>query len=101
MRRILPEAQFRDIDESDPIFHDAFFQIKDLSKMPQNYDPGVPIFRGIYENNDPKQRLMVLVNYNTDVSEFWEWSGTGLKPVDETNEAYKLGVNYIIYGMTH
>jgi hypothetical protein len=44
---------------------------------------------------------MVLVNYNTDVSEFWEWSGTGLKPVDETNEAYKLGVNYIIYGMTH
>ena len=101
MRRILPEAQFFDVNESDPVFHDAFFQIKDLSKVPQNYDPGVPIFRGIYENNDPKQRLMVLINYNTDVSEYWEWSATGLKPVDETNEAYKLGVNYIIYGMTH
>ena len=26
---------------------------------------------------------------------------TGLRPIDDTNEAYKLGVNYIIYGMTH
>ena len=25
----------------------------------------------------------------------------GFKPIDESNEAYKIGVNYIIYGMTH
>ena len=42
-----------------------------------------------------------IINYNTDISEFWEFSDTGLKPIDESNEAYKLGVNYIIYGMTH
>jgi hypothetical protein len=41
------------------------------------------------------------VNYNTDISQYWEWSGRGLRPFDETNEAYKLGVNYIIYGLTH
>ena len=35
------------------------------------------------------------------VEQFWEWSGTGLRPIDDTNEAYKLGVNYVIYGMTH
>ena len=45
-----------------------------------------------------RKRLQMIVNYNTDVSQFWEWSGTGLRPIDETNEAYKLGVNYIIYG---
>ena len=39
----------------------------------------------------------MIVNYNTDISQFWEWSGTGLRPIDDTNEAYKLGVNYIIY----
>jgi hypothetical protein len=44
---------------------------------------------------------MAMVNFNTDVSNFWEFSGTGLRPIDESNEAYKLGVNYIIYGMTH
>ena len=32
---------------------------------------------------------------------FWEWSGMGLRPIDDTNEAYKLGVNYVIYGLTH
>ena len=49
----------------------------------------------------PTKRLQMIIDYNTDVSQFWEWSGTGLRPVDDTNEAYKLGVNYIIYGMTH
>jgi uncharacterized protein DUF4159 len=100
MRRVLPEGRFVDLDASHPIFH-AFFEIPDLDIIPQYYDTGKPIFRGIYENNDPAKRLLVMVNFNTDISEFWEFSDTGLKPIDESNEAYKLGVNYIIYGMTH
>jgi hypothetical protein len=44
---------------------------------------------------------MVIVNYNQDVSEYWEWSDTGWVPIELTNEAYKLGVDYVIYGMTH
>ena len=43
----------------------------------------------------------MIVNYNTDISQFWEWSGRGLRPVPDTNEAYKHGVNYVMYGMTH
>ena len=100
MRRVLPEGRFVDLDAQNPIFH-AFFEIPDLDIIPQYYDAGKPIFRGIYENNDPMKRLLVMVNFNTDISEFWEFSDTGLKPIDESNEAYKLGVNYIIYGMTH
>ena len=69
--------------------------------VPQAYINGRPIFRGMYEDNDPAKRLQVIVNYNTDISQYWEWSGTGLRPIDDTNEAYKLGVNYIVYGMTH
>ena len=38
---------------------------------------------------------MVIANYNNDVAEYWEWSGQGLFPVDTSNEAYKLGVNYM------
>jgi hypothetical protein len=44
---------------------------------------------------------MMIVNYNTDISQYWEWSGRGFRPFDDTNEAYKLGVNYLIYGLTH
>jgi hypothetical protein len=97
--RVLPEARIYDMTLTDPIFH-AFFEIRTLD-VPQYYDPPPAIFRAIYENNDPTKRILVMINYNTDISEYWEWSDTGLKPIDESNEAYKLGVNYVIYGMTH
>ena len=100
MKRVLPESKFIDLDASQPIFH-TFFEIDRLDIIPQAYIQGQPIFRGLFEDNDPKKRLQMMVNYNTDVSQFWEWSGTGLRAIDDTNEAYKLGVNYIIYGMTH
>ena len=60
-----------------------------------------PSYYGIYEQNDPAKRLMVVANFDNDVPEYWEWSGHGLFPFDASNEAYKLGVNYIIYGHTH
>ena len=56
---------------------------------------------GVFEDNDPSKRLIAMINYNTDISEYWEFSDTGLRPIDESNEAYKIGVNYIMYGMTH
>ena len=100
MRRVLPSVRFFDMSAPDPIFH-AFFEINNLNIVPQAYNAGQPVFRGVYEGNDPHRRLQMIVNYNTDISQFWEWSGTGFRPVDETNEAYKLGVNYLIYGLTH
>ena len=100
MKRALPSARFVDLDASHPIFH-SFFEIDRLDILPQAYIAGRPIFRGLFEDNDPAKRLQMIVNYNTDVSQFWEWSGTGLRPIDDTNEAYKLGVNYIIYGLMH
>ena len=58
-------------------------------------------FYGIFEDNDPSKRLMVIVNYNNDIGDFWEWSDAGFIPIELSNEAYKLGVNYLIYAMTH
>ena len=49
----------------------------------------------------PTMVSVIIINYNTDISQYWEWSGRGFRPFDDTNEAYKLGVNYLIYGMTH
>jgi hypothetical protein len=100
MDRVFPGVQFFDMDLAHPIFH-AFFEINTLDNFPQAYNAGRPVFKGVYEDNDPSKRLVMIVNYNTDISQFWEWSGRGLRPVDDTNEAYKLGVNYLFYGMTH
>jgi hypothetical protein len=100
VRRMFPGARFFEMDPADPIFH-CFFEITALDNFPQAYTNGKAVFRGVYEDNDPKKRLMMIVNYNTDVSQYWEWSGRGLRPFDDTNEAYKLAVNYLIYGLTH
>ncbi|HEY2151999.1 MAG TPA: DUF4159 domain-containing protein [Vicinamibacterales bacterium] len=100
MQRVLPGVRFFEMKPSDPIFH-SFFEIETLDNFPQAYNSGRPVFRAVYEDNDPRKRLVMVVNYNTDISQFWEWSGRGLRSVDQTNEAYKLGVNYLMYGMTH
>jgi hypothetical protein len=99
MKRALPDGQFFDLDISHPIFH-SFFEIKTL-QIPQAYVNGEAVFRGLFEDNDPTKRLQIMVNFNTDISQFWEWSGTGLRSISDTNESYKLGVNYIVYGLTH
>ena len=100
MRRVLPDVRFFELEASHPIFH-AFFEINEPKKIPQYYDPGEPEFFGVYEDNDPNKRLMMAIAYNTDISEFWEWSGTGFKPIDESNEAFKVGVNLFMYGLIH
>ena len=100
VKRVLPDAKIFPMTPADPIFN-SFFEIRDLDNFPQAYTDGKPVFSGIYEDNDPRKRLLMIINYNTDISQYWEWSGRGLRPFDDTNEAYKLGVNYLIYGMTH
>ena len=99
MLKVLPDAKFIDLTPAHPIYH-TFFEIDNFEIVKQYYDPGRPIFRGIFEDNDPKKRMLCMINYNTDISEFWEWSPSGFKPISESNEAYQIGVNWIIYGMT-
>ena len=61
----------------------------------------MPTFYGMFEDNDPEKRLLFIVNYDTDIGDYWEWSDMDYVPIDLSNEAYKLGINYIIYSMTH
>ena len=78
-----------------------FFRIEaDDLVRPGIYGPPVQ-YLGIFEDNDPTKRLMVVANYNNDVGDAWQWSDQGLYPIDITNDAYKLGVNYVMYALTH
>lgn len=100
MARVVPDATFLDLEVSHPIFH-QFFDIESFDIIPQAYNAGRPVFRGLFENNDPRRPMRMIINYNTDISQFWEWSERGFRSIGETNEAYKLGVNAILYGLTH
>jgi hypothetical protein len=98
MRRVLPELHPMRLTTDDKVF-DSFYRITSLAYNHPYY--GMPSeFWGFYENNDRSGRLLAVVNYNNDISEYWEWSDEGLFPLDAQNEAYKLGVNYLIYALT-
>ncbi|HEX3927489.1 MAG TPA: DUF4159 domain-containing protein [Gemmatimonadales bacterium] len=102
MKRILPQGTIVDLSPKDPIFH-SFYEITSFGPemLPRGYDDGAPVLRGIYQDNDPTKRLMVMINFNTDISDFWEFSGQGRYAVTQSNQGYKLGVNYLVYALSH
>ncbi|HEY7500744.1 MAG TPA: DUF4159 domain-containing protein [Vicinamibacterales bacterium] len=96
MKRVLPDARWVELPHDHSVFN-SFFEIK-------NFDFGYygkETYYGIFENNDPKKRLLAVAGHNQDLGEFWEFSDTGMMPVDLSNEAYKFGVNFFIYALTH
>jgi hypothetical protein len=98
MQRVLPAGRIVKLEESHPIF-DSFFKI-DLRLLERGGYRGVPEYFAIFQDNDPKKRIMAIINFNNDIGEYWQWSDRGFSPVP-SNEAYKLGVNYLIYALTH
>jgi hypothetical protein len=103
MRQVLPDAQIAKLQLAEPIFN-AFFPIKSL-EVPYPGRLGemglMGEFYGIYEDNDPRKRLTVVINYNIDIGDYVEWSADDVYAVVPTNEAYKFAINYVIYGLTH
>ncbi len=100
MRRVLPDGRFVKLDNAHGIFN-SFFAVKDIDAIVHPMSGIRPSYYGLFEDNDPSKRLIAVANYDNDVPEYWEWSGHGLYPFDASNEAYKLGVNYVMYGLTH
>ena len=101
MRRVLPGYEILLMPPEHEIY-DAFFRIEDPQSLVPPYGRHVPVYMGIFEENDPVNgRVMVMINFNTDLQEYWEFSDRGYYPIDLSNEAYKFGVNYLIYAFTH
>jgi hypothetical protein len=101
MRQVMPDGKLMQIDSTNPVFH-SFFEINDPHAFVSCYDrAGAPEFWGMFENNDPNKRLMFVANFNNDIAQYWEWSDTGFTPIDLSNDAYKFGVDYVMYSLTH
>ena len=97
MHVVLPEYDFVRLDVDHPIFQ-SFFDIKTLD-IPHPMARGLePIFYGLF---DDRGRMMAIANFNNDIGDYWEWSAEGLYGSDSTADAYRLGVNYLVYVMTH
>ncbi|MBM3772070.1 MAG: DUF4159 domain-containing protein [Acidimicrobiia bacterium] len=100
VRRALPDAQFVRLDKTHPVFR-SFFAVQDIDSIVHPMSGQRPSYLGVFEDDDPSKRLLIVANFDNDVPEYWEWSGEELFPFSTSNEAYKLGINYTIYGHTH
>jgi len=107
MQRVFPERPILEIEEDAPILHvlyslDQRIQIpgRQVIRSGRTYerDGIVPHWRGIY---DDEGRLMVAINFNMDLGDAWEHADWPEYPEPMTALAYRFGINYIVYAMTH
>jgi hypothetical protein len=104
LKRAVPEFDLVKLDIHHPIFH-AFYDI-DTLKMdpPYGREPGretpgfIPEFWGM---SDQKGNLRLIANYNNDIGDFWKYLDQGDKPLKESARAIRLGINYVVYAMSH
>jgi hypothetical protein len=114
IQRVLPGRPIVDIPLDHPIFR-IFYEITEIKQVPivgnaeavalgfpgavtYERDGYVPHVRGIFDDDG---RPMVIINWNTDLGDAWEWAESPYYPLEYSTFAFQLGVNLVLYGMTH
>jgi hypothetical protein len=102
-----PDRPIVEIDGGDPIFH-TIYNLDDRYQIPGEWalrrgttyrnDGSVAHWRGIY---DDRGRLMVAMDFNSDVGDSWEWADDPEYPEKYSALGIRIGVDYVIYSMTH
>ena len=107
MERIFPDRPVVELENANPIFHllydlDKRFQVPGLQFLYSGSiyeEDGVEArWRAIY---DDKGRIQVAICHNMDLGDAWEWADAPQYPEKYASLAYRIGVNYIVYSMTH
>ena len=109
MKKVFPDRPIVNIDDSDPIFH-TIYDLSHRYQVPgalyletgKTYEKGetgkTPHWRAIY---DDKGRIMVAMCHNMDLGDSWEHADNPQYPARFSDLGIRLGVNYIVYSMTH
>jgi hypothetical protein len=103
--QVLPDKSVVELSEDHQIFH-SFYDIDGPQMIPrvhniENYpesDVDVAINRAILDDDG---RVMVLMNWNSDIGDGWEHTYHPVYPTQYANMAYRLGINYLMYALTH
>jgi hypothetical protein len=107
MKVVFPDRPVVEIDSKDPIFHTVYdlddrYQIAGEWALARGTtyrnDGSVAHWQGVY---DDKGRLMVAISFNSDVGDSWEWADEPRYPEKYSALGIRLGVNYVVYAMTH
>jgi Domain of unknown function (DUF4159) len=102
IHRVLPGLPIVDIEEDNGLLG-IIFDVDKRTQIPgerhlRSGMEGPPHWRAMY---DPDGRMIVAINHNIDMGDAWEHADDAHYPVEMTALAYRFGVNYVIYAMTH
>ncbi|HEX4997618.1 MAG TPA: DUF4159 domain-containing protein [Terriglobia bacterium] len=97
LKRAAPDRELVRLNSSHPIFH-CFFDIDTLEMDPPYEIPEPPQFWGMSDDNG---NLQVIASYNNDIGDYWRYLDDGDKPLKYSAKAVRLGVNYVVYALTH
>lgn len=107
MKLVFPDRDIVDIEDNDTIFQ-TVYDLSERYRIPGQWglrsgkmyrdDGETPYWKGIY---DDKHRLMVGMYFNSDVGDSWEWADDPRYPEKYSALGIRLGVNFVIYSMTH
>lgn len=110
LRKIFPKRKLHKLDSSHPVFH-IFFDIDEIPQVPGravtwDYGSGFSINDpeyppAVHAILDDDERIMLVANFNTDLGDGWEHTFYEAYPTEYCNEAYKLGINFVVYAMSH
>ena len=99
MRKLFPDREMQPVPPTHPIFH-LFYDLDSHAMLPpyRMYNSGEVQFYGI---SDAKGNLQVMIDFNNDISEYWQALDVGQCSIHEAGTAVELGVNYAMYALTH
>ena len=111
IKRVLPEYQIVEVPLDHPVFN-TVYTIEEVVQVPNignaqwaerggrtwEQDGVVPHVRGIFDEDG---RLMVIINWNTDIGDAWEWAESPYYPLRYSTYAIEITVNIIVYAMSH
>lgn len=109
MRKVFPDRPLEPVPMKHPIFH-TFFDVDEIIQVPnqgngcwggRTWEQPDDINPAIYGISDDAGRLMVVVTYNTDLGDAWEYMDLACYPERYSGYAYRVGLNFMIYAMTH
>ena len=107
MRRVFPDRPIVEIESSDAIFH-TIYDLNERYQIPGEWalargttyraDGAVAHWQGIYDDHG---RVMVAISFNSDIGDSWEWADDPHYPEKYSALGIRIGVNYVVYAMTH
>jgi hypothetical protein len=97
IQRVFPEREMVRLEDGHKVLH-SFYDINSIY-VESPYEVGGPaIFYGI--KNDEGE-LSVIICFNNDIGDFWEWIDQPQYALKPSAEALRLGINFVLYAMTH